>query len=108
MSSTNTQDLERTARWFHALADETRLRIIDCLRESEQCVCDLTDSLHTGQSRLSFHLKTLKDAGILKDRRDGRWIYYSINQETVEELEEFLRALQIRSRGHRVTSRCSD
>ncbi len=71
-------------------------------------MCDLTDILSTGQSRLSFHLKTLKDAGILRDRRDGRWIYYSINQETVEELEEFLRSLQVQNRGHRVTSRCRD
>jgi len=108
MVSPKTKDLERAARWFHALADETRLRIIDCLLECEQCVCDLTDFLHTGQSRLSFHLKTLKDAGILKDRREGRWIYYSLNPDTFEELQEFIEAIKGRSRGLRDTSRCCD
>ncbi len=103
-----TKDLGRTARWFHALADETRLRIIDCLLECEQCVCDLTDSLQVGQSRLSFHLKTLKDAGILKDRREGRWIYYSLNQEAIEELQEVLGALKTPSRTVGGTSRCCD
>ena len=57
----------RVARWFHALSDETRLRIIDRLSEGEQCVCELTDLLETGQSRLSFHLKTLKDGKLPAD-----------------------------------------
>jgi len=81
MLSQSVKDRARAARWFHALADETRLQIIDCLIDGEQCVCELTDFLQTGQSRLSFHLKTLKDAGILKDRREGRWIYYSLNRK---------------------------
>src|ERR1043166_9144125 len=83
-------DLERAAELFRARADPTRLGIIEQLRAGEQCVCDLTDMLETGQSRLSFHLKTLKDAGILKDRREGRWVYYSLNPEVVEELERFV------------------
>src|SRR5207245_11540292 len=80
----------RVARWFHALSDETRLRIIDRLSEGEQCVCELTDLLDTGQSRLYFHLKILKDASILKDRREGRWVYYSFNPAAVEKLERFV------------------
>ncbi|HXG19345.1 MAG TPA: metalloregulator ArsR/SmtB family transcription factor [Methylomirabilota bacterium] len=83
----------RVARWFHALSDETRLRIVDRLSDGEKCVCDLTDLLDTAQSRLSFHLKTLKDAGILKDRREGRWVYYSLNPDVVEDLEQFLHSL---------------
>jgi ArsR family transcriptional regulator len=83
----------RVARWFHALSDETRLRILDRLSDGEQCVCELTDLLETGQSRLSFHLKTLKDAGIVKDRREGRWVYYSLNPEVVEDLEQFICSL---------------
>jgi ArsR family transcriptional regulator len=108
MLSSKTKDLERASSLFHALADETRLQIIDRLLESEQCVCDLTDFLHTGQSRLSFHLKILKDAGILKDRREGRWIYYSLNPDTIEELQEFVGAIKGRSRGLRDTSRSCD
>lgn len=83
----------RVARWFHALSDETRLRIVDRLSDGEKCVCDLTDLLDAAQSRLSFHLKTLKDAGILKDRREGRWVYYSLNPDVVADLEQFLCSL---------------
>lgn len=83
----------RVARWFHALSDETRLRIVDRLSDGEKCVCDLADLLDSAQSRLSFHLKTLKDAGILKDRREGRWVYYSLNPEVVKDLENFLCSL---------------
>ena len=97
-----------TARWFHAFADETRSAIIERLSEGEQCVCDLTDMLDTGQSRLSFHLKTLKDAGIVKDRRDGRWIYYSLNTEEIQEVEEFLRSVKNMTRRVRSESKCCD
>ena len=108
MRSPNTNTLESAARWFHALADETRLQIIDRLRDGEQCVCDLTDLLQTGQSRLSFHLKTLKDAGILTDRREGRWVYYSLNLDAVEALEEFIGSIKPKSRGLRIASGCCD
>jgi len=79
---------------FHALSDETRLEIMERLKEGEQCVCDLTDALKTGQSRLSFHLKVLKDAGLIRDRPEGRWIYYSLNSEGLEELEAVVQSLR--------------
>lgn len=94
MGHESTVDLKRAARWFHALAEETRLRIIEKLRAGEECVCNLTDTLETGQSRLSFHLKTLKDAGLVKDRRQGRWIYYSLNPEAIQDLERFIQRLE--------------
>ena|SRR3989304_1000268 len=107
MRSVRLRKLEEAARWFHALADETRLRIIDCLVGGEECVCDLTDRLETGQSRLSFHLKTLKDAGILRDRREGRWVYYSLNSSAIGELEEFIGSIKPKSRGlHVAANRC--
>jgi len=81
-------------RLFHALSDETRLEIIEHLKDGEQCVCDLTDALKTGQSRLSFHLKVLKDAGLITDRPEGRWIYYSLNSEGLEELEAVVQSLR--------------
>src|ERR1700754_4583666 len=90
--------LQEAASWFRALGDETRLKIVECVMESEQCVCDLTDLLSTKQSLLSFHLKTLKDAGILNDRRDGRWVYYSLNPDALAFLEQFLGTLKERSR----------
>jgi ArsR family transcriptional regulator len=88
------KNLEYAARRFHALADETRLQVIERLSEGEQCVCDLTALLGTPQSLLSFHLKTLKDAGILMDRRQGRWVYYSLNPEAIKELEGLIGSLK--------------
>ena len=64
---------------FHGLADDTRLRILEILRSGEHCVCELTEQLELGQSLLSFHLKTLKQAGLVNDRRQGRWTYYSLD-----------------------------
>ena len=84
----------RLARLFHALSDETRLRILERLRHGERCVCYLTDALDAAQSRLSFHLKTLKDAGLLTDRRDGRWSYYAINPAALETVREALALLE--------------
>jgi ArsR family transcriptional regulator len=54
VSTVTARDGQRTARLFHALADKTRLRILEQLADGEQCVCDLTDALEAGQSRLSF------------------------------------------------------
>ncbi len=85
--------LERLARFFHALSDETRLKIVGKLLAGEQCVCNLTDSLDARQSRLSFHLKTLKEAGLVADRREGRWIHYSLNHEALSEIGAVVRAV---------------
>ena len=89
--------MSKAARYFHALSDETRLRIIEQLQEGEQCVCDMTDAFKTGQSRLSFHLKVLKDAGLVNDRPEGRWVYYSLNEEAVADLLDFVNWLTTRA-----------
>jgi len=103
-----TTSLQEAASWFRALGDETRLKIVACVMESEQCVCDLTDLLSTKQSLLSFHLKTLKDAGILNDRRDGRWVYYSLNPNALAFLEQFLGTLQVRRQKSYGVRKCCD
>ena len=77
-----------------ALADEKRLRILLLLSSGERCVCDLTEALDAGQSLLSFHLRTLKDAGLVTDRREGRWAYYAISTAGLSELEGFLRSIR--------------
>ncbi len=96
----------KTAELCHALADETRLDILDQLKEGERCVCELTDALQAGQSRLSFHLKVLKDAGLIQDRPEGRWIYYAINADAVEELGELVASLKVMRKKGRSDSRC--
>jgi ArsR family transcriptional regulator, arsenate/arsenite/antimonite-responsive transcriptional repressor len=102
VAATLTRSLEQTLRLFRALGDETRLRLVERLRGGEQCVCDLTDELEAGQSRLSFHLKTLKDAGIVTDRRQGRWVYYSLRPGVFEELESIVGELKPARTGLRV------
>jgi ArsR family transcriptional regulator, arsenate/arsenite/antimonite-responsive transcriptional repressor len=108
MRSIAAKDLKQSVGWFHALSDETRLQILDCLGEGEQCVCDLTDRLQAAQSRLSFHLKTLKDAGLITDRREGRWIYYSLNEDTLAEIKQWLAGLKSRTLKMRPTAPCCD
>jgi ArsR family transcriptional regulator len=85
--------LSSLTRQFHALSDETRLQLIDLLRNGECCVCELTSELEAGQSLLSFHLKALKDAGLVTDRKEGRWSYYSINKEAFQQLQAFVGGL---------------
>ena len=80
--------LSALSRLFHALSDETRLQILEQLKDGEQCVCDMTSVFKTGQSRLSFHLRVLKEAGLVIDRPEGRWVYYSLNAEAVEDLQD--------------------
>ena len=93
MASRTRADTAHTARLFHALSDETRLSILERLRFGERCVCELTDSLDAAQSRLSFHLKVLKDAGLVTDRREGRWMYYTSNPEALSEVAQLVETL---------------
>ena len=107
MLPSKTIERERMAQLCHALSDETRLQLVELLAEGEQCVCDLTDTLKSSQSRLSFHLKTLKEAGLLQDRREGRWVYYSLDPAALEELKAMLQSIKARSRtAVRAIDRC--
>ncbi|MEL6384909.1 MAG: metalloregulator ArsR/SmtB family transcription factor, partial [Cyanobacteria bacterium J06626_18] len=63
---------------FKALSEPLRVEVIELLREQEMCVCDLCDCLGVTQSKLSFHLKTLRQNGIVRSRQQGRWIYYRL------------------------------
>jgi len=93
---------------FHALSDVTRLQILDLLRRGECCVCDLTEQLDAAQSRLSFHLRTLKDAGLVTDRREGRWVHYALRVEALEELEAVLERLRSTKRGPVLSAKCCE
>jgi ArsR family transcriptional regulator, arsenate/arsenite/antimonite-responsive transcriptional repressor len=94
---TATLDVPRIAELCNALADEARVEIVARLLDGEKCVCDLTDALETGQSRLSYHLKVLKDAGLVTDRREGRWAYYTLARDAFLEAESLLSALRPRA-----------
>lgn len=94
MANATTADMSLLVQRMKALSDPKRLRIMEQLAGGERCVCDLTDALDAGQSLLSFHLKTLKDAGLVSDRRAGRWVHYSINADALADLEDGLRSLR--------------
>ena len=69
---------------FKALSDETRIRILKVILERECCVCEVMQALDISQSRASRNLGILEDAGFIKSRRDGLWIIYSINEQTMD------------------------
>ncbi|HYA87329.1 MAG TPA: metalloregulator ArsR/SmtB family transcription factor [Nitrospirota bacterium] len=72
--------MEELTLIFKALSDETRLRIVKLLEKGELCVCDIVASLNIVQPKASFHLGVLKEAGLIKDRKQGKWIHYSLNE----------------------------
>src|SRR3954470_8542017 len=99
--------LDRATQLFHALSDPTRLSILQRLRFGERCVCDLTDALEAAQPRLSFHLKVLKTAGLVTDRREGRWMYYTLNPDALEEVGDLVEGMaSVPSAAERRTGCC--
>lgn len=86
--------LEGMVSRFKALSDPLRLQILVTLYQQELCVCDLCDRLQVAQSKLSFHLKVLKEADLLLARQQGKWTYYQINQPQLEALEQHLTQLR--------------
>jgi ArsR family transcriptional regulator len=75
---------------LRALAEPIRLQVIEALAGGERCVCELTEALGLAQSKLSFHLRVLKEAGLLADRQSGRWVYYRLRPEAIERLRAWL------------------
>jgi ArsR family transcriptional regulator, arsenate/arsenite/antimonite-responsive transcriptional repressor len=90
VTTTTAADPRTTAALFHALSDPIRLQVIELLRGGERCVCELTEELGIQQSRLSWHLRTLREAGFLTDRREGRWIYYALALDPFAEASAYL------------------
>ncbi|MES2304189.1 MAG: metalloregulator ArsR/SmtB family transcription factor [Gemmatimonadota bacterium] len=94
MTTSLASSRQRTAALAHALSDETRLGIIEALRHGERCVCDLVTDLDAAQSRLSFHLRVLREAGLVTDRREGRWSFYTLAPEAMTELHDAVVSLR--------------
>jgi ArsR family transcriptional regulator len=82
--------LDRAQPLLRALAEPIRLQVVLALQDGERCVCDLTSDLNLAQSKLSFHLKVLKEAGLIRARQEGRWIYYRLELSTLLQLREWL------------------
>jgi len=98
-------DTTRAAELFHALSDPIRLDVLELLKDGERCVCELMQDLDMAQSRLSWHLKTLTDAGLLTARREGRWNYYTLKPDALSEAHDLL--VSFRPSGRRLQVRAS-
>lgn len=88
------QDVSGQESVFKALGNKDRLRVLGALRESERCGCELQVVLDAPQSTVATHLRKLKDAGLVKSRKKGRWSYYRIADTAVFELLELASAVQ--------------
>lgn len=107
MSSTKVSN-QRLVAVFHALSDETRIAIVKRLAGGERCVCDLQDLLDAAQSRLSYHLKMLKDAGLIADRKDGRWVHYSLVPGALEGIAGFVQDTEAAAQEWHASDGCCD
>lgn len=76
-----------------ALADETRLRIIDMLRCGELCACKMLKQFSITQPTLSYHMKILTECGLVEARREGAWIHYSLCAQRAQEITQYLDVL---------------
>lgn len=85
---TDEETSQRLAETFATLADSTRLRIVEALSTEELCVCDLSAALGLSQSATSHHLRTLRNLRLVKHRRAGRLVYYSLDDEHIVRLFE--------------------
>lgn len=82
--------IEYQVRFLQGFADKTRLRIIRLLIEDEKTVSQLVIELGCSQANTSAHLKTLKNSGILKSRREGKFVFYSISDEAIHDFLRYL------------------
>lgn len=73
-----------------AVTDENRLHIIELLKQGERCACVLLESLHFSQPTLSHHMKVLCEAGLVKGRKEGKWVYYSLDVSKDHELSAMI------------------
>jgi len=88
------QDVAGQAAVFKALGNEDRLRVLEALRDSECCGCELQVVLDAPQSTVATHLRKLKEVGLVKSRKKGKWSYYRIADTAALELLDLARAIQ--------------
>jgi ArsR family transcriptional regulator len=88
------KDIEVQAEIFKAMSDPCRLKILLLLREGELCVCEIMIGLDRPQSTTSHHLSILKDAGLIKERKDGRWSRYRLSEGAVFEMLNLVKLIE--------------
>ena len=83
-------DEQKTAMIFKAFCDENRIRILKLLCSGEKCACKLLEEMSISQPTLSHHMKILCDSGIVVGRKEGKWMHYSISDEGLKKVKEYL------------------
>ena len=83
-------DSKRMAAMFKAFADENRIQILELLRDGERCACRLLEEMKITQPTLSHHMKILCDSGIVVGRKEGKWMHYSISEDGVKDVRNYL------------------
>ena len=84
------ESVSTKSKFFKALADETRLKIMKLLQNREMCVCEIMVALNLTQPTASHHLGLLENVGLIKDRKDGKWVFYSISDpKLIDNLQKF-------------------
>ena len=85
---------KKTSAVFKAFCDEHRIKILQLLQGGEKCACKLLTEMNITQPTLSHHMKILCDSGIVKGRKEGKWMHYSISQDGIEEAQKYLDSLK--------------
>ncbi len=91
--------IKNIAEFFKIMGDPTRIKIINALFQNELCVCDLSNVLGMNQSAISHQLRILRNADLVKYRKEGKTVYYSLNDEHVEEIYNLGKTHIIEKRG---------
>jgi ArsR family transcriptional regulator len=92
-------ELKEKAGLFNALSEENRLKILTLLTLREMCVCELTVALGMTQPNLTYHIKKLENVGLVRYRKEGKWVYYGLNEE--DELTPSIRMYIYSSKHHK-------
>jgi len=96
----------RLALFFKALSDETRVKIFNMLADGELCACKILEEFQITQPTLSYHMKILSDAGLVNGRKDGVWMRYTINNDNLEIIKDFLNGISICESNNNLNSKC--
>lgn len=98
MHGDTTMNNRRMAAMFKALADENRIQILELLRGGERCACRLLEEMKITQPTLSHHMKILCDSGVVVGRKEGKWMHYSISEDGIRVVRNYLDELMNKSK----------
>ena len=87
---------------MESLSDPIRVNILELMINGEICVCDIVKATGMSQSKISYHIKILKDSGLINDRQEGRWVYYKLDLEVLSDIQNWMGNLIQSSKNKRI------